>query len=293
VGTGKQHKQLPCPGDLLPGPTFSHDGAWLAVYGMDGLVTLWDARTFTVVRTLESQRSPPWDLPVRIRSAAFDTEGRILATGREDGKVLLWEVATGRKVAEFSVSSFPVLGLAFLPGNKRLAVFAPEQRPFYDFRSNRSYFHCFAQVLDIDEKSPTFKQPLYQWKAPDTDFLSFSVAGEHLCFMKDRYKAVPSLGVADAATGEAREIKSVPGIVPVTVLAVPGGGLLVGYSDKVARFWNTETARVEWEVPLPSGEDHGHFALHPDGKTVAFGADDLPRVHFFDLTTRQEIGAPR
>jgi hypothetical protein len=32
---------------------------------------------------------------------------------------------------------------------------------------------------------------------------------------------------------------------------------------------------VEWEVPLPSGEDHGHFVLHPDGKTVAFGADDL------------------
>jgi hypothetical protein len=115
------------------------------------------------------------------------------------------------------------------------------------------------QVLDMDEKSPTFKQPLSQWKAPDTHFLSFSVAGEHLYFMKNRYEAGPSLGVADAATGAIREIKSVPGIVPVTILAVPGGGLLVGYSDKVARFWNTETARVEWEVPLPSGEDHGHF----------------------------------
>jgi hypothetical protein len=285
VATGKQHKELPCTGDITRGPTFSHDGAWLAVYGMDGLVTLWDTKTFTPVRTLERQ---PW----RLRSAAFDSEDRILATGRQDGMVQFWEVATGRKVDEFSVSSFPVLGLDFLPGNKRLAVFAPNRPPQPDPRVDIWYYDCTVQTVDIDEKSPTFKQTLCQWEAPDTQFILFSVMGEQLYFLKNRYQEDPSLASADAATGKIREIKSLPRITPITIVAVPARRLLVGYADKVARLWNTETAKVEWELALPSKEDYGNFALHPDGKTLAFGADDLSRVHFFSLETRKEILPP-
>lgn len=285
VATGKQHKELPCFGDLTRGPTFSPDAAWLAVYGGNGVTTLWDTRTFTPGRTLEQQ-------PERIRSAAFDTEDRILATGREDGRVQFWEVATGRKTTELSVSNFPVLGLDFLPGNKRLAVFTPERPPMNRGELDTWHYDCVIQVLDLDEQSSTFKQIVHQWKAPDTHFLQFMIAGDQLYFMKNRYKRHPLLCIADAGTGALREIRSLPGVVPVSLLPFPGRGLLVAYADKVARFWNTETAEVEWEVALPSKEDHASLALHPDGVTVAFGADDLTRVQFFSLITRNEIVLP-
>lgn len=285
VATGKVHKELPCFGDLTCGPIIGQKGNLLAVYGLDGVATLWDMRTFANPVALERQ-------PSRIRSAAFDANDETLAIGREDGLVQFWDTATGAKRFEFATGPFPVLGLHYLPDNKGLAIFAPVRLPVHNLQANIWHYFCRVLVVDIDQSSPTFKRAVQQWPASDTHFLEFARSGDQLFFMRNRYQNDPMLAVAHAGTGTVREIKSTTGILPTALLPIANRGVLAAYADKKARYWNLTTGAMEWEIALPSGEDNSSFALHPDGRTVVYGSDDLAQLFFIDLESGKAISSP-
>jgi hypothetical protein len=68
---------------------FSSDGATLALVGGDRTVRLWDARTLL-------ERFTPLVHPAAVDGAAFSPDGRLLASGGEDGVIRFFEVASGR-----------------------------------------------------------------------------------------------------------------------------------------------------------------------------------------------------
>lgn len=78
-----------------PGPIWcmaiAADGRWLATGGSDGIVRLWDLQTGRIRRAFESSHSGGvWPI-------AFSPDGRTIASaGWQDGKILLWETATGK-----------------------------------------------------------------------------------------------------------------------------------------------------------------------------------------------------
>jgi WD40 repeat protein len=57
-----------------------------------------------------------------IRHLAFSPEGRWLATGADDGAVLLWDTLTGRLTRKFEGHALGVASLAFSPDGRSLAV---------------------------------------------------------------------------------------------------------------------------------------------------------------------------
>ena len=80
-----------------------------------GTVQLWDARSGTPVGPT---------LPHRVAglAAAFDPDGRLVATGGYDGEVRFWDAATGAAVGPPLIQSGPIPAIAFVSGTKLLAA---------------------------------------------------------------------------------------------------------------------------------------------------------------------------
>ena len=60
--------------------------------------------------------------PVAGLAAAFDPQGRLVATGGFDGDVRFWDAATGTPVGPALVQSGPIPAIAFVSGTNLLAA---------------------------------------------------------------------------------------------------------------------------------------------------------------------------
>jgi WD40 repeat protein/serine/threonine protein kinase len=94
---------------------FSPDGAILASADNTTTVTLFDARTGEVQRTLSGHRR-------LVSHLAFSSDGRRLASSSWDTTVIVWDVWTGRPLATLQGHKRSVLCVAFSPDSRRLAT---------------------------------------------------------------------------------------------------------------------------------------------------------------------------
>jgi WD40 repeat protein len=106
--------------DWVEAVAFSPDGKTLVSYAGGGKeVYLWDAGTG------ESKRT--WKVGAGLSALALAADGRTVATGsgegREssEGKVELWEVASGERIEALGSHGGPATALAFSPDTKTLA----------------------------------------------------------------------------------------------------------------------------------------------------------------------------
>ncbi len=81
----------------------------LAVAGDEAGVSLWDARSATRVNRLADAAT------TAVLSLAFDEDGTLLAAGEEDGRAVVWNVASGRQVGEPLRHPAAVTRVAFGP----------------------------------------------------------------------------------------------------------------------------------------------------------------------------------
>ena len=95
------------------GLAFSRDGKFLASCNEETKrVTIWN------VGTGDEGRS--WEVPSVSRVSTLSPQGQILATGHDDGSIILWDSATGQKKRALAGHSAPIRSLKFTPDGKTL-----------------------------------------------------------------------------------------------------------------------------------------------------------------------------
>jgi WD40 repeat protein len=102
---------------------FSPDSKTLACTAYDGTIQLVNVGTGKVAATLsvpEARQTADWR-GHQVYSLAFSPDGRTLASGSKDGRLMLWNVTTGKEIGALKGQDDSVWGLAFSPDGMVLA----------------------------------------------------------------------------------------------------------------------------------------------------------------------------
>jgi RNA polymerase sigma factor (sigma-70 family) len=227
--------------------TFAPNGETLALRTDTGPVRLVDGKTLKEVRQLGPAKG-------RVGKVAYGPDGRTLATLDARGRLCVWEVATGKLVAEMTnpQEQFACAAcLALSPDGKRIALGM--------FKDNTVRVH----ELKTGQEVQRFASP--------NSYIS------QLAYTPDgRTLAACSGSVIlawDVATGKARHAERDVNFRPVQCLAWSPDGRTVAtgsghHLHHAIRLWDARTGRelAAWPVPEPSTVGLYSLSFSPDGR---------------------------
>jgi WD40 repeat protein len=266
------------PGGGHPRPFWIHalayspDGRTLVTASEDRTVLLWDPQTGQKLRGFGGGEG-------EVYAAAFSSDGKLLAVSSSDkfdeklvgspqkGTLRLWDPATGKLVREVGTHTRAARCLAFIAGDKQLAVSS------YDSGIEAWDVATGKKVRQLQAR-PDFAACLAI--SPDGQRLAAAGWGDYAAVLCDLHTGGP-LGPVGGATSRIND-----------VLFTPNGRVLTcGDSDALVRVWDPATGK---EGPPWKGKARyaASMALSPDGKTLAVGVYD-GAIQFWDTAAGREL----
>jgi RNA polymerase sigma factor (sigma-70 family) len=266
------------PGGGRPRPfwvyalAYSPDGRTLVTASDDRNVRLWDPQTGQKIRAFAGGGG-------EVYAAAFSSDGKRLAVSSSDkfdekligsaqtGTIRLWDPVTGKLVRKVATHTQAARCLAFLPGDKQLAVGSYDSGiEAWDVTTGKKVRQLHAL--------PNFAACLAI--SPDGRRLAAAGWGEHAAVL------------CDVRTG--RQLSPVGGATSRVnaVLFTPDGRVLTsGDADAPLRVWEAATGK---EGPPWKGKarDVASMALSPDGKILATGLYEGV-IQLWDAATGREL----
>ena len=266
---------------------FSPDGRALAV-AADDIVRLWDTVTGELKHTLRGKRFGD------VMSLAFSPDGRTLAVASWDGRLSLWNAATGTHKRQVEGHTGRASCIAFSPDGRTLASGGGVLR-LYDVVTG---VHIRTLNSPIDGVYGVAYSPdgriiaganaseIRLWDAVTGALKHTLNGGSRVAFSLDsRTLAAVRRGeiqLWDAVTGMHKRTLDVPeAAISYIAFTRDGSTLAVGYSTDPYDYDRVGTLRV-WDAV--TGEHirtlEGHtgdvksVALSPDGSALASGSDD-------------------
>lgn len=231
---------------------FTPDDAWVVTYDYDGL-SVWDADSGTEVRTREQEN---------IDSMALSPDGRLVATGMEDGGVIVRRVDDLGQVHSFPAFPTRVEHLAFSADSRLLAAISSET------------------VVRIWDMGGSQELEIPSWKEWGSNAMSFSPDGSTLLVATGSW-----IERFDVASGQQLD-RWEASFSPFRMVYSPDGKTLalVG-QEPLVELWDVQRgisgSILEGHTDMTMGA-----SFSPDGKTLVSGGNDA-QVRFWDVASGQ------
>ena len=233
---------------------YASDGALLVVATGIG-IWIYDTTTYQEVALLTAHTSA-------VKCLAFSPDGHILASGGEDGTILLWHRSTGaQKVLTGSTKS--VSNLVFSPDGQTLANGSGGTIRFWDTITGEQK----AALTGLPEHISNLSF------SPDGKTIVSVTWGSEIC-------------ISDTFTGKPKKTFKVPNTDSVFSVAFSPDGQIVAIGSRDGNIYLSDLNTGELKFTLTGhSEDVESVAFSPDGKTVASSSYVDETVRIWDVHT--------
>ncbi|MEV0665726.1 protein kinase [Actinomadura luteofluorescens] len=263
------------------------DGRTVAAGGLDSTITLWDAATGRVLRTI---KKTGW-----VSALAFSPDGRSMASScSTPGLLLVWDAATGRLRVNVRSGEFGLNSLAYSPDGRTIAGVNPDVQLFdagtgrrlasFDLRHSGVNAVAYspdgrlvaAGVDGYYDKPPGSTVQLLDGRTlrKRGQFAGHTESVTGVAFSSDGRRLASSgadktVRIWDVASHRAlRVIKTGDATVKDTKFSPDGSSVLGACSDRTVRIWNAATG-VLTATLVGHPQSVERIVLTPDGRTVA------------------------
>jgi WD40 repeat protein len=285
---------------LLHSIVFSHDGKTVIAGSDDGQIFQQDIASGTIVKTLDMSQSvypllhqthEDFDNLQTIRSLALSSDGHLLASGRRDGTVILWDMQTGRPIAP-PFTHTNLLDKVMLSADGQILVVANATAVQLWNVAKRTVissipYHHTSHDL---ETSPFETSPV----ALSTNGKLLAV-GDCSTFSKDGNCSQWRILLLHSQTGKPAG-QPITGMQSVTNIAFsPDGTTLAWSNGDGITLWNLEKGQsIDQPLSVPAEKNAFQYyeiiAFSPDGKMlVSHSASSSVGFVLWDVTLHQPL----
>jgi len=272
----------------------SADGKTVVTRGAERSVHVWDGAS--------GQETSHFTVPGDVTQAALAPDGQIVALGNPAGKLMVWEVRTGKELRQWQVSQGGFVGLAFSPDGKTLASRGVDRMVrFWDPTTGKE-IRQISEVKD-GETPPNNINAFSSLFSSETPNLVFSAAGATMAVMPpadSRFfrqaggRVQPQRGASlrrwDVSTGKpTHSFEELRNAVAAFACAVDGRTLATANGDGSIHLWETMTGMVRLRIQRQEKEVLETLAFSPDSRILA-GSGPGATICLWDAVTGQELG---
>ncbi len=284
--------------------TYSPDGKLFAVSGTMG-IWIYDAHTGEERNLLLGHRSGG------VPAVAFSPNNKLLASGRRDKTIRLWDPQTGQHKATFTGHQNAVYSVAFSPDGKTLASGGEDETiRLWDVATEELLLTFAGHAGGISDvifspdggmlASHGWDEVIHLWDSNTGEFLR-SLTGHAGNVYSIAYSPDSKMLASGCEDGTIRLWETQTGQLKATltvstdsddvdsVVFSPDGQTLVGASheDAMIQFWDVASGERQKTIESPPDTTE-KTVFSPDGSTLASAGSD-GTVRFWDVATTTPI----
>ncbi|MDX6306022.1 MAG: hypothetical protein QOI77_2991, partial [Blastocatellia bacterium] len=204
-----------------------------------------------------------------LEAILFNPDGKILATGSQDGTVNLWDAGTGLELR--TIKTGWINTIAFSPNGKILACGGPEGLKLWDVVSG-----TVVRTIIPDHESNVYA-------------VTFSPDGNIVASGSHTGRSKPTLKLWNVTSGmELQDFKGFSSTVTSLSFNPNGKTIASSGGDNSVKLWDVSTG-TELRALRAHSNPVSSVVFSPDGKTLASGSKGDETIKLWDVATGSEL----